>query len=588
MSIPGARRTSERLVTTSAQAAACDRAAIAAGTPSFALMLQAGTATASLILREFGHCLAEGVVVLAGTGNNGGDAYVVAAQLARSGVRVRLHAIGLPRTDDARRASALVHARTGFHVEIIDDLDALVHGPEALIVDGLLGTGQQGALRDGVREACGMMHARQRAGAMVLALDVPTGLDASTGDVAEGAVRAQCTACYGTIKRGLLMQRGHAGRIVLLDIGLDAYANGVAVNDDGTATAPWRWLDAESVASRVPPIAWDAHKGRRGRVLVAGGEMGMAGAVVYAARAALVAGAGVVHTLVDTQSVTAVQSLCEAALAHRWPALDSAAHLTPASFALTPVGTMRPDIAVDAVAVGPGLGRSRRAGLLLQHVIASHRSGPMVLDADALWHAADAAQSLGIDAAMVLSHWTRDSLRESRRDADGAVPVVCTPHPGEFARLTGQPLPAAWPARAALLQEFAQRAGVTVLLKGTPTLVASPIVPHLLVVPHGTALLATGGSGDCLSGIIATLLAQGLSALDAAVVGATVHGRAAELATVRAGAVRGTTLTDLFDALPEVWRSIAASSEPAHRDSHGSVHGDSSRPPFVLAELPAL
>jgi NAD(P)H-hydrate epimerase len=533
-------------------------------------MLQAGTATASLILRDYATRLAHGVAILAGTGNNGGDAYVVAAQLARAGVRVRLHAIDAPRTDDARRAAALVgHAARA--TVVVDDVRALLNGEEQLVIDGLLGTGQQGALRESVRDACAVIHQVQQRGALVVVLDVPTGLDASTGELADGAVRADCTACYGTLKRGLLVQRAHAGRVVLLDIGLGGHAEPPSPDVDA-----WCWLDAAAVAARVPTIAWNAHKGRRGRVLVAGGEMGMAGAAVYAARAALLAGAGIVHALVDTQSVTAVQSLCEAALAHRWPALDSAAHLTPASYALTPVGTMRPDILVDAVAVGPGLGRSRRAGQLLQHVVASHRTVPMVLDADALWHAADAAQALGTDAATVLSHWTRDMAGMGAHGRE--MQVVCTPHPGEFARLTGAPLPTQWQARADLLRQFAARAGVTMLLKGTPTLVASPGVPQIAVVPHGTALLATGGSGDCLTGMIGTLLAQGLSAHDAAVVGATVHGQAAELATARAGTVRGTTLNDLFDALPDVWRAIDALS----------VGAPSAHAPYVLAELPGL
>ncbi|WP_169307612.1 NAD(P)H-hydrate dehydratase [Gemmatimonas aurantiaca] len=573
-SIRGARRTSERRVTTSAQAAACDQAAIAAGTPSFALMLQAGTATASLILRDYAGHLTHGVVVLAGTGNNGGDAYVVAAQLARAGVRVRVHAIDAPRTDDARRAASLLTTtlsagngpRHAPLVETVDDSHALLPDQARLVIDGLLGTGQHGPLRDAVRQACDVIHRLQQRGALVMALDVPTGLDASTGELADGAVRAECTACYGTLKRGLLMQRAHAGRVVLLDIGLGLHAEVSSQADPDT----WCWYDATAVAAQVPAIAWDAHKGRRGRVLVAGGEMGMAGAAVYAARAALLAGAGVVHALVDTQSVPAVQALCAAALAHRWPALDNTSPHTSAAHALTPVGTMRPDIAVDAVAVGPGLGRSRRAGQLLQHVVARHRTVPMVLDADALWHAADAAQTLGIDAATVLSHWTRDMMG-ARAQGDAA--VVCTPHPGEFARLTGAPLPTSWQARADLLQQFATRAGVTMLLKGTPTLVASPGVSHVSVVPHGTALLATGGSGDCLTGMIGTLLAQGLPAHEAAVVGATVHGRAAELATARAGAVRGTTLEDLLGALPEVWHTIGA--VPV-------------RAPYVLAELPGL
>lgn len=573
-STPGVRRTSELRITTAAEAAARDRAAIEAGTPSFELMLQAGTATASLILREYADRLHDGVAIFAGVGNNGGDAYVVAAQLARAGVAVRLHAIGSPRTDDARRAAALVPERVVELVLAPMTVDAST-SPMArataragVVVDGLLGTGHAGALRASVRNACDVMAGLRADGARIIALDIPTGLDATSGDIADGSVPADCTVCYGTIKRGVLLQRGHAGRVVLVDIGLGAHADRVGSSERGSGhdeahdDGAWRWLGASDLVARVPRIDWNAHKGRRGRVLVAGGEMGMAGAVVFAARAALLAGAGVVHTLVDTQSVSAVQALCEAALAHRWPALDGPSPVSGAVYQATPVGTMREDIAVDAVAIGPGLGRSRRSGQLLQHVLARHREQPMVLDADALWHAADAAQTLGIDSATLLSHWLRDVPQ-----------AVCTPHPGEFARLTGAPLPDAWDERVTLLQDFVHRSGATVLLKGTPTLVASPDTSVPTVVPHGTALLATGGSGDCLTGLIATLLAQGMSAHDAAVVGASVHGRAAEMATARGGVVRGTTLDDFLATIPAVWRTLAIPPVTA---------------PYVIAELPAL
>ncbi len=556
-------------------------------------MLQAGTATASLILREYADRLADGVAIFAGVGNNGGDAYVVAAQLARAGVAVRLYANGPPRMGDARRAAALVPERGVVSMTVLMSvsLSARMTGDAStsptmratarvgVVVDGLLGTGHAGVLRESVRGACDVMASLRADGARIIALDIPTGLDATSGDIADGSVPADCTVCYGTIKRGVLLQRGHAGRVVLVDIGLGAHADRVGRGErpsghdgasdethDATHDAPyddraWRWLGVSDLAARVPPIDWNAHKGRRGRVLVAGGEMGMAGAVVFAARAALLAGAGVVHTLVDTQSVSAVQALCEAALAHRWPALDGPSSASGAVHQATPVGAMREDITVDAVAIGPGLGRSRRSGLVLQHVLARHRERPMVLDADALWHAADAAQTLGIDSATLLSHWLRDVPR-----------AVCTPHPGEFARLTGAPLPDAWDERVMLLQDFVHRAGVTVLLKGTPTLVASPHTSVPTVVPHGTALLATGGSGDCLTGLVATLLAQGMSAHDAAVVGASVHGCAAEMATARAGVVRGSTLDDLLAAIPGVWRALAIPPVTA---------------PYVIAELPA-
>lgn len=532
-------RLSARRVTTAAEAAARDRAAIDAGTPSFDLMLAAGTRAAAYLLRTFGDRFAHGVAVYAGVGNNGGDAYIVAAQLARAGLTVRLHASEPPRTADATRAAALAAPR-------------LVHGAptghECVVIDGLLGTGHRGALRGGLWADCARLARARDRGATVVALDVPSGLDATTGEVADGSVPAHLTLSFGTVKRGALLRREHVGRLLLLDIGLGAFADVPGAHDD----AAWRYADAPVLRELLAPARaadhWQAHKGTRGRVAIAGGDLGMAGAVVLAARAALRTGAGLVHGLVHEASLAALQALEPQALAHPWPPVPTARRADQtAGGAGHDTPTLDPPMPrYDALAVGPGLGRGRASAALVPRLLDRHRGTPLVLDADALWLAADAAHALGTDAASLLRHWTRDTTH-----------VVCTPHPGEFARLLGQPLPASWDERATLLAQFATRAGCTVLLKGTPTLVAAPDGGPLWVVPHGTPLLATGGSGDCLTGIIATLLAQGTGARDAAVAGATVHGRAAERATAKRGAVRGGVLDDVLEEIGGVLTDAA-------------------------------
>ncbi|MDQ8162756.1 MAG: NAD(P)H-hydrate dehydratase, partial [Gemmatimonadota bacterium] len=219
----------------------------------------------------------------------------------------------------------------------------------------------------------------------------------------------------------------------------------------------------------------------------------------------------------------------------------------------------------DALALGPGLGRGAQSAALLERVMTAHRDRDrdraLVLDADALWLIADVAQSLGTDPAAVMRHWTRSARS-----------VVCTPHPGEFAQLLGRAVPAAWDERAAALQAFAVRSGAIVLLKGTPTLIATPDGAPLQVAPYGTPLLATGGSGDLLTGVIVALLGQGIAPATAAAAGAAAHGRAAELATARLGGVLGGTLEAVLQAFPEAW--------------HGLAHGGA-RAPGVLAELPS-
>ncbi len=546
-------------ITTAAEAAARDRAAIDAGAPSFDLMLQAGTAAASWLLRECSTTLSHGVALFAGAGNNGGDAYIVAAQLARAGITVRLHASAPPRTPDAQRAAELAAPYLVYGAPT---------GHERLVIDGVLGTGHRGPLRDCASADCARLMLARDGGATIVALDLPSGLDATTGHVADGSVPAHVTLSFGTIKRCTLLRREHVGRLVLLDIGLRWHADVPGERDDEA----WRWADDTTL--RVLGLnaraadGWTAHKGVRGRVGVAGGDVGMAGAVVLACRAALHTGAGLVHAIVDEASVAPVQALVPQALAHRWPSQPVSRRSDERSGGLpTPVGRPTPsqtnaEPRYDALAIGPGLGRSRASAMVMQRLLDLHRGTPLVLDADALWLAADAANALGTDTASMLRHWIRDTGQ-----------VVCTPHPGEFARLLGTPLPDSWDERATLLVQFATRANCTVLLKGTPTLVAAPDGQPLWAVPHGTPMLATGGSGDCLTGIIATLLAQGCSARDAAVLGATLHGRAAERATAAHGTTRGGTLDDVLREIGGVWADIAR-GQP--------------RAPYVLDELPPV
>ncbi len=509
-------------------------------------MLQAATQAASVILREFPHRLAYGVAVHAGSGNNGGDAYIVAAQLARAGIAVRLHAVDSPRTADAQRAAALAAPR-------------LVHGAptgrELLVVDGILGTGHRGALRDGVSRACAQLRDARDRGATIVALDLPSGLDATTGDIADGSTPADLTISFGTFKRGTLVARSHCGRIVLVDIGLDVHAQ--------RADDAWLLADAPTLAQLLPRTAWNAHKGTRGQLALVGGAHGMVGAIVLASRAALGAGVGLVRSWVHADGIAALQTNVPQAIARTWPAVSSAPHADGAQTS-SAWGT--------ALAIGPGLGRDDAAWSLLITALRENAGLPVLLDADAL--------------TLVSMRANGDAAELLRDVTGGASSVVCTPHPREFARLLGitarassgdakgneSTLPASLDERAVRLREFAQRAKATVLLKGTPTLIATPDAMPLRVVARGTALLATGGSGDVLTGLIGALLAQGIPAADAALLGATAHGIAAECAASAAQGIRGLTLDDLLRALPDAWRAISA---PAPM------------PPHVIAELPA-
>ncbi len=508
-------------VVTAVEAAELDRRAIASGTPSRTLMQTAGLETARALLDRFAGDARRGVAVYAGLGNNGGDAWVVAGALARLGVPVRVFALGEPRTPDALAAREAARAIVGA---------APPDGSEGVVVDGLLGTGASGAPRGAVAEAIeriGVLHA----GAHVVAVDVPSGVDATTGAAAGAFVRATLTVTYGSPKRGLLVNRDAAGEIVVADIGLADQA------------ATWSELpslvDAARVRHVVPPITADAHKGTRKRLIVVGGAEGMAGASILAARAAMRSGIGMVRLCVAPASLEAVQGGEPAAMAAAWPTDDAAA---------TALGEW-----AHAMLIGPGLGRSADALRLIERLLTTF-TGPVVLDADAL----NAFEHQTPRLAALL----------------GGRPAVLTPHEVEFSRLAGIAPAEVAARRFELPAELANRLHCTVLLKGVPTVVSDGVITE--VCAAGTPVLATAGSGDVLGGVVATLLAQTGEARGAAAAGAWVHGRAAELAG--AGRVRGVTLDDVVAAIGHAWPG----GEPAD-----GTNGAPSQGPW-LAELPSV
>lgn len=522
-------------------AAAWDRATIERGVPSRALMQRAGAAAAGEIARRYAHRLSRGVAIFAGPGNNGGDAWVVARALAASGVDVRVQETGSARTDDARAERELAMRSIGTGPPT---------GAEEVVVDGVLGTGAKGAPRDAAADAVARITACRATGASVVALDVPSGLDASTGD-AELAVTADLTLTFGSLKRGHLTARGRCGRIVVLDIGLDP-----AAGASFAALVDVRWVRAH-----VPAIAADAHKGTRKRLAVVGGAMGMTGAAVLAGRAASRSGIGMVRLVVPAQSVPVVQMAAPELLASAWPETDAAVPDAISAWS-------------DVVVIGPGLGRSRETRDLVERVLRGW-GGPVLLDADALNVFERDAAALGA--------------------AIGGRAAVLTPHPAELARLLGTDVPDVLSRRFEIALEAARTMRATVLLKGVPTVISSPD-GTTMISAAGTPALAAAGSGDVLAGIAATLLAQSDDPLAAASCAAWMHGRAAELASgliggsesgfpvlpeseaaatpPRGGApasTRGVTLETVLDALPAAWR--VRDAEPCYP---------------VIAELPAV
>ena len=485
-------------VVSAAEAAAADRRAIDGGIPARALMQRAGAAAASEIALRFPRGIRRGVAIHAGPGNNGGDGWVVAGALAAAGIPVRIRQVGELRTEEARAERA----------QVVDTLPAgEPHGGEEIIVDALLGTGSSGPPRGAIGAAIGEMMQRRATGARIVSLDIPSGLDATTGST-EGGVVADMTLTFGTIKRGQLIARAQCGRLVVLDIGLGAHAAG---GDAPELIGP-AWA-----RERVPPIHADAHKGVRRKLAIVGGGEGMAGAAMLAGRAAMRSGIGIVRLVVAKANVPVVQSAAFEALGLPWPDSDD-----EAEEALVKWG--------HGVLLGPGLGKYPHTRMLAERVLRVWR-GPIVVDADALNVFEGDATALG------------DLLRGR--------PALVTPHPAEFARLAGCSPDDVLENRFEIGASLARTLGCTVLLKGVPTIITDER-GRTVVSASGTPVLAAAGSGDVLAGIVATLLTQMEDAFTAAGCAAVVHGRAGEIAN-RGRPVRGVELGAVLDALPTTW-----------------------------------
>ncbi len=464
-------------------------------------MQNAGAACAIVIANLFRTAPGNGVEVLAGPGNNGGDGWIVAAELARLSVPVRVVEVLPPKTADAiaaKKRSGDAHI-SGFS------------GNPSIVVDALLGTGSKGSPNGDIATALTALANAKRSGAEVVALDLPTGLNATSGEVSD-AVPASLTLTFGALKRGHLISRGVCGEIQVLDIGLGKWGE-PADRECVLADSDWAF-------ERIPALRADAHKGTRKRLAIIAGDAGMAGAAILAGKAALRSGIGLLHLVVARENRDAVHAAVPAALVSTHDEL------------LREPGEILGK--ADAIVLGPGL-HPENARKFLAVLPAS--GTPLVIDAGGL-------TAIAVD------------LNAGRKLFRGRE-VVLTPHPAEMGRLTTRSTEDVLVNRFEIGLDLARKVGATVLLKGTPTVISSS-AGQTMASATGTPALATGGSGDLLSGVIGTLLAHTGKGFDSAVCGAWVHGRAAEIC----GTSRGITLEDILFAMPAAWRVISASPTP--------------------------
>src|SRR5262245_26761224 len=517
---------------TAAEMRAVDRATIVSGTAGVELMERAGQAVAGALERRWGSPLAMRVLVLAGGGNNGGDGFVAARALAARGAGVTV-ALCAPREKVAGDAAAMLEKLDPRRVRLEEPRDAAALDQVVarvdhwdFVVDALLGTGAEGAPRGLIPAACRLANVLRARGSRVVAVDLPTGVSSDAGVVSPDAVRADVTVTFGHPRRGhwLWPGRGLRGELEVADIGLLA--------PERASLSPAELATSDVLARLLPQRDPRAHKGSAGRVLIVGGAPGMTGAVVLAARAAARAGAGYVRvaaptSLQDTLSAHLVEPMVIACGEDERRSLTTTA--LPAVLAEAEHA--------DAVALGSGLSRRPLAAALARE-LATRLPRPLVLDADALTALSPAG----------------DVLVPALRLA--TAPRVLTPHLGEMQRLTGLASEELEARRIDAARGWAQRWGAVLVLKGAPTVVASP-GGRVSVNPTGSAALATAGTGDVLTGLLVALLAQRVAPYDAVRVAAWVHGRAGELAEAAIGSL-GVVASDVLEQLPRALSELAA------------------------------
>ncbi|RJP35276.1 MAG: NAD(P)H-hydrate dehydratase [Actinobacteria bacterium] len=495
--------------------AALDRAAIQGGIPSLDLMERAGRYVAEqardLVVITGG----KRISVVAARGNNGGDGFVAARYLASWGAAVKVYLLGGEgelSTDAAanyRRFSqeggATVRATGSVLKQELPGSD--------LVIDAIFGTGFHGSAEGETAEAIAAINA---CATPVLAVDIPSGVEAETGAVSGPAVRAARTVTFAYPKVGLYLYPGAemVGELVWVDIGIPPCLLDEIVKSEIYV------LEEEGVAALIPNRRPDAHKGECGRVFVVAGSAGLTGAAALCSRAALRAGAGVV-TLGIAAGLNAIMEVkLTEVMTMPLPDEDGKRLDTGASEVVREAME-----GYDVLALGPGLGTAPSTCAVVSELLRSVEK-PVVLDADGLNCAA------------------RDTGCLSGRE----YPTVITPHPGELGRLLDRSAGEIRSSRLEAAVESARRFGCVTVLKGANTLVASP-QGTVHINPLAMAGLATAGSGDVLTGCIAAFCAQGLEPMDAAICGVFTHGKAAELAAQMIGQV-GMVAGDLNSHLP--------------------------------------
>lgn len=505
-------------ILTAEQMRAADRRTIAElGIPGIVLMESAGRAVVNEILQRYSHLAPGPVLVLCGKGNNGGDGLVVARTLLQHGWQVTtLVLAGEASIGGDARLYLDILQRLGVSIDFAADLaeveNLLARLPQpALIVDALFGTGLSSPIAGQHAFAIDWMN---RARAPKVAIDIPSGLDATSGAVLGSVVSADLTVTLAAAKLGQMIYPGVAccGELVVAEIGipqtlLDELAAGIL-------------LEAGDVRNFLPPRPAGGHKGTFGHLLLVAGSRGKSGAAALAADAALRSGAGLVTVAAPASLQTTLAIKLTEVMTAPLDEIDGAL----AETAGAQIAALWQDKKV--LALGPGLGRSAATLALVRQVVPDC-PWPLVLDADALFALA--------------GHCGLLALRPVGT-------TILTPHPGEMALLLGVSIDEIEADRVGTARRFAEEHGVVLVLKGARTVIAAPD-GGILINPTGHAGMATGGMGDLLTGTIAALLCQGAPPLAAAAAGVWLHGRSGDRLRARFGDA-GLLASDLLAEIP--------------------------------------
>lgn len=457
------------------------------------LMERAGTAAFNLMQQRWPE--AKNVVVICGTGNNGGDGFVVARLAYEKQYQVKVYQLG-DASNIQGDALAALQRLEGAGISVKPWAGSEEFSDADVIIDALLGTGFEGDVHEEYQQA---INAANQSNAGILAVDLPSGVNALNGGVSGSAINADCTISFIGMKQGLVTGKAKevCGELVFDDLRVPA-----EIYETQAASA--LLINYDELKVLLNKRHASAHKGEFGHVLIIGGDAGMSGAVRMAGEAALRVGAGLVSVATRKEHAAMVSSNRPEIMSH---GVESTEELKPLLAKAT------------VVAIGPGLGTSKWAEDLKSEVMASDL--PLIVDAD------------GINL-LAKEKFRRDNW-------------VLTPHPGEAARLLGIEIDAVQNDRFNTVTQITQQFDGIAILKGCGTLVARKNKPFA-ICPAGNPGMATGGMGDVLTGVIAGLIAQGLDNYDAARLGVCIHGQAADMAVGAIGE-RGLLATDLMSGI---------------------------------------